>query len=93
MVHGFEYFPGRPARSQGATHGLVLRCILVAAGALAAQPAAAQAITYPDKPIRLIVPYPPGGSVDFTARELAQKLSEAWGQHPHRSIPAWKAIY
>lgn len=80
MVHGFEYFSGHPTRSQGATHGLALRCILVAVGALAAQPAAAQATTYPDKPIRLIVPYPPGGSVDFTARELAQKLSEAWGQ-------------
>ena len=35
---------------------------------------------YPNKPVRLIVPYPPGGSVDFTGRELAQKLSEAWGQ-------------
>jgi len=33
---------------------------------------------YPNKPIRLIVPYPPGGSVDFTAREVAQKLSEAF---------------
>ena len=33
---------------------------------------------YPTKPIRLIVPYPPGGSVDFTAREVAQKLTEAW---------------
>jgi tripartite-type tricarboxylate transporter receptor subunit TctC len=33
---------------------------------------------YPSKPIRLIVPYPPGGSVDFTAREVAQKLADAW---------------
>ena len=33
---------------------------------------------YPNKPISLIVPYPPGGSVDFTAREVAQKLSEAF---------------
>ena len=45
-----------------------------------APPAAAQNAAYPDKPVRLIVPYPPGGSVDFTGRELAQKLSEAWGQ-------------
>ena len=42
--------------------------------------AVAVAQTYPDKPIRLIVPYPPGGSVDFTGRELGQKLSELWGQ-------------
>ena len=44
----------------------------------AAQSAAAQA--YPNKPVRMIVPYPPGGSVDFTGRELAAKLSELWGQ-------------
>ena len=42
--------------------------------------AVAVAQTYPDKPVRLIVPYPPGGSVDFTGRELGQKLSELWGQ-------------
>ena len=35
---------------------------------------------YPTKPIRFIVPYPPGGSTDYTAREIAQRLSEMWGQ-------------
>ncbi len=35
---------------------------------------------YPAKPIRFIVPYPPGGSTDYTAREIAQRLSEMWGQ-------------
>ncbi len=53
---------------------LVLTAMLLAA----AQSAAAQA--YPNKPVRMIVPYPPGGSVDFTGRELAAKLSELWGQ-------------
>ena len=35
---------------------------------------------YPDKPIRIIVPYPPGGFNDTLARTLGQKLTEKWGQ-------------
>jgi tripartite-type tricarboxylate transporter receptor subunit TctC len=35
---------------------------------------------YPDKPIRIIVPYPPGGSVDVLGRVLAQRMQENWGQ-------------
>lgn len=35
---------------------------------------------YPDKPIRIIVPFPPGGGVDNFMRPLAQKLSEQFGQ-------------
>ena len=35
---------------------------------------------YPTKPIRLIVPYPPGGSTDYTAREIAPRLSAMLGQ-------------
>lgn len=43
--------------------------------------AAAQATqNFPARAIRFIVPYPPGGSTDFTAREVAQRLAEMWGQ-------------
>jgi len=35
---------------------------------------------YPHKPIRLIIPYPPGGATDVIARTLAQKLTDAMGQ-------------
>ncbi len=43
-------------------------------------PAAAQAQPYPAKPIRIIVGYPPGGGVDFTARLIAERLGSAFGQ-------------
>jgi tripartite-type tricarboxylate transporter receptor subunit TctC len=35
---------------------------------------------YPERPVRLIVPYPPGGGNDTLARLFGQKLSEIWGQ-------------
>ncbi len=41
---------------------------------------AASAQIYPAKPIRLIVPYPPGGPTDLVGRSIGQKLTEAWGQ-------------
>ena len=41
---------------------------------------AAQADGFPTRPTRLIVPWPPGGSVDPFARLLSQKLPELWGQ-------------
>mgnify|MGYP000870983529 CR=1 FL=1 len=48
--------------------------------ALAASTPQIQAQTYPSKPIRLILPYPPGGGSDTIARPLVHKVSESSGQ-------------
>lgn len=39
-----------------------------------------QAQTFPQKPVKIVVPYAPGGGYDIFARALAQKLSASWGQ-------------
>ena len=51
---------------------------LYAAASLVALPAVAQ--TYPSKPIRVIVPFPPGGTSDILTRLIGAKLTENWGQ-------------
>ena len=42
--------------------------------------AAAPADTYPNKTIRYVIPFPPGGITDLMARPIAQKTSDAWKQ-------------
>jgi tripartite-type tricarboxylate transporter receptor subunit TctC len=57
---------------------LKMRSICAALLLLAAASVSAEG--YPNKAIRMIVPYPPGGGADITARPIAQMLSERWGQ-------------
>ena len=54
--------------------GWLLFCgVLGAAGALFAQ-------TYPSKPVRIVVPFPAGGTTDILAREVGLEVSKRWGQ-------------
>jgi len=60
-------------------HGHIwIRLLFATLAYSAAHGWAAQA--FPQRPVRLIVPYSPGGATDITARQLAAKLSEVWGQ-------------
>ena len=56
-----------------------MRMLLLAAGLALAVHAQAQT-DYPNRPIRQIVPYPPGGGVDIVTRIVAAKWQEALGQ-------------
>ncbi|HEY7666006.1 MAG TPA: tripartite tricarboxylate transporter substrate binding protein [Xanthobacteraceae bacterium] len=60
---------------------LVRLCALISAALAAAAPALAQTPSaYPDRPIRLVVAFPPGGATDTLARQITQELGEALGQ-------------
>ena len=52
---------------------------ILAAGLLAFA-AAAAAQTWPSKPVRIVVAYPPGGGIDVLGRQLAEKLTAGWAQ-------------
>ncbi len=56
--------------------------LLALTASLTASLSTAQTVAqnYPQKPIRMIVPFTPGGSTDILARSIGQELSKAWGQ-------------
>jgi tripartite-type tricarboxylate transporter receptor subunit TctC len=60
--------------------GMRLVLLVCLAFSVCLAPLAATAQTYPSKPVRMIVPWAPGGTTDILARVIGQKMSEKWGQ-------------
>ncbi|KRB97930.1 hypothetical protein ASE11_14025 [Hydrogenophaga sp. Root209] len=65
---------------QRRTFQTVLATACLAAGFAGSAPALAQSGNWPAKPVRIVVPFPAGGSTDLVARFIAQGLSEKFGQ-------------
>ena len=65
-----------------ALSALAICCTLTSIGITSAQAqnATAARSSYPSKPVRWIIPFPPGGATDLLGRYVGQRLSESWGQ-------------
>jgi tripartite-type tricarboxylate transporter receptor subunit TctC len=61
-------------------HSLLIKAMVTSLGALLALTAVVAAQDYPTKPVRLIIPFPPGGSNDVVGRVFATKLAERLGK-------------
>ena len=68
---------GMKSRSFAGTFGIWI----FAAALILGCSAAAGAQSYPDRPVRMLIAFPAGGTIDTLGRILAQKLTEAWGQN------------
>jgi succinate dehydrogenase cytochrome b556 subunit len=69
-----------PWRDWQKTLAAIVAASALAIGLLFALSSTAHAQAWPQKPVKFIVPFPPGGATDISARLLGQKLTEMWGQ-------------
>ena len=65
---------------QSVASSVSTRCVLMATAVVLASAAAFAQGDYPARPMRLVVPFAPGGGADISARTIAQKLTERFGQ-------------
>jgi succinate dehydrogenase cytochrome b556 subunit len=72
-----EFLPWRSRQKALAT---LAAAAVLAIGLLFALSSTAHAQSWPQKPVRFIVPFPPGGATDISARLIGQKLGDIWGQ-------------
>jgi len=69
-----------PWRDWQKTLAAIVAASALAIGLLFALSSTAHAQAWPQKPVKFIVPFPPGGATDISARLLGQKLTDIWGQ-------------
>ncbi len=67
-------------RRRGLVAGVGAICALAVTAAQASAQAAADIQDYPNRTVRIVVPFPAGGPTDILSRVIAQRLSEVWGQ-------------
>ena len=79
LMQGRTFRPEREMENVMRMQRIFLTALFVQASLLGAATAQAQA-AYPNRPIRLIVPFPPGGGAEATARVVVQRVSEGLGQ-------------